>query len=248
MYVNNYTKIRIGKNAVEFRGYEHLNVTGKKNCTGVERTPEEKERHYDWRQDQKAENIRRLIEINFQNDNSIFVTLTFAEEPTTVEDANCIFKKFVRQLKRKYDNLLYVAVLEKGEQGRFHYHAIFNIKYSNIAEADIIKAWKWGNEVDVQNVYDFKHLGFYITKSSNSVNDELYRKRRFLHAKELKKEIIVQSWDDTKEVDKIRKQVSEESFFSAYAFQHEQSGYVNVSIYNQNLKLYGEYVYATRKK
>ena len=244
---NIYTKLKITKDTVEIRNYEHLNVTGRKKGKGVEKTDEEKAYHYGWRQSEKAKKIQNLMQINFENDNAIFVTVTFTQEPETVKDANCILKKFVRLLKKVYNNLIYIAILEKGELGRFHYHVVFNIKYSKIATADIINAWKWGIAVDVKNVYNVRGLGVYITKSFGNEDETMYGKRRFLHAKELQKEIVVKSWDDAKTVDNMKKQLSADNYFSSYNFLHDKCGYVNVTTYMQDLNVYGKYVYAKRK-
>ena len=187
------------------------------------------------------------MEINFENNRAIFVTVTFSQEPESVEAANCILKKFIRLLKKRYEKLIYIAVLEKGELGRFHYHLVFNIEYSAIATADIVEAWKWGLAIDVKNVYNLRGLGIYITKSFGNEDATVYGKRRFLHAKELQKEIVVKSWDDAKAVDNLKKQINNDNFFSSYNFIHDKCGYVNVTTYMQDLNVYGECVYAKRK-
>ena len=50
---NIYTKLKITKDTVEIRNYEHLNVTRRKKGKGVEKTDEEKAYHYGWRQSEK---------------------------------------------------------------------------------------------------------------------------------------------------------------------------------------------------
>ena len=71
-------------------------------------------------------NIIRLISAN--NDLDIFITLTFAQEPTIPESKKQL-DNFFKRLKRVYKDLKYLYVLEFGSRkGRLHYHCLMNIE------------------------------------------------------------------------------------------------------------------------
>lgn len=254
MYDVSKSKITITRDTVEIRRYEKLNLTGKKkeNTEKKERTEEESIYHYNWRQKNKAKTIQNIISINFENDKSIFVTVTFAKEPESVEEANKFLKKFLRIMRKRYSDLLYLAILEKGSYvevgGRFHYHIIFNIEYSEIAEDDIRQAWKWGSEINVQRTYDLAKLARYMTKGFEKVEPEFYNKKRYLSSEGMQKEKIIKAWDDPDAAYQVEEKLTKEDFLSGFRFENDRSGEVQVLLYAKDLNVFQRYKYATRNE
>lgn len=101
--------------------------TGTKDNEGRTRDTCSKQTHKD-----KVRNLResrnkivRLIKSN--PDMTTFITLTFKEVPS-VSDSKQLLTKFFRKLKKDYEGLKYLYVLELGElNGRLHYHVLCNM-------------------------------------------------------------------------------------------------------------------------
>lgn len=127
------------------------------------------------------QNLRNLINCNFDN-NTSFLTLTFAKNIIHVEQANYEFKKFKQKLQRIYEKkgkkLKYVGVIEfqdgkkyidkngdikKGiGRGAIHYHLLLfdspYIDFKVIGEA-------WGNGfISINKCDDIDNMGAYLVK------------------------------------------------------------------------------------
>lgn len=88
----------------------------------------ERQAEYQSTVNQRARNkIRRLINANF-DENSLFVTLTFAENVQDVAWANKQFQNFIKKMKRRQADFGYVAVIEFQKRGAVHYHMLCNLK------------------------------------------------------------------------------------------------------------------------
>lgn len=138
---------------------------------------------------EKRHDIRRLIEMNYKKWSTKFITLTFSEHITDVEDANYEFKKFIQRLKRKLDNpLKYLAVWERTKKNRIHYHmVIFDLKYIEWQTLEKV----WGNGFikinDISHV-ESQNVGRYIAKYfSKDVDFKDYKKKAFFTSRNLKK-------------------------------------------------------------
>lgn len=138
---------------------------------------------------EKRHDIRRLIEMNYKKWSTKFITLTFSEHITEVEDANYEFKKFIQRLKRKLKMpLKYLAVWERTKKNRIHYHmVIFDLKYIKWQTLEKI----WGNGFikinDISHV-ESQNVGRYIAKYfSKDVDFKDYKKKAFFTSRNLKK-------------------------------------------------------------
>lgn len=110
--------------------------------------------------------LRRLINANaFQyKEKDKFITLTFAGEEPTREEVVEKFRQFKYRLKRRYPDVEYIAVIERGTQGtkRLHLHCIFfNLPY--VKQKEFTQIWKYGR-VDIQAIDSFYDLANYIVK------------------------------------------------------------------------------------
>ncbi|WP_349401483.1 rolling circle replication-associated protein, partial [Clostridium perfringens] len=71
-------------------------------------------------------NIIRLIKSN--EDMKTFITLTFEKE-TDYKESKILLNNLFNKLRRKYNNLKYLWVLEFGTKNqRLHYHLLTNIE------------------------------------------------------------------------------------------------------------------------
>ncbi|WP_210140080.1 Rep protein [Staphylococcus sp. GDY8P112P] len=149
---------------------------------------------------EKRHDIRRLIEMNYVEGHTKFVTLTFSNHVTDVEKANYEFKKFIERFKYKLQKgIKYLAVWERTKKDRIHYHmVIFDLKY--IKWSDLEKVW--GNGFikinDVSHV-ESENVGRYIAKYfSKELDIRDYKKKAFFTSKNLKKpkKITLQSHEE----------------------------------------------------
>lgn len=154
---------------------------------------EERKKEYSGTVNQKARNkIRRLINANFGSDN-MFITLTYKENMTNVDQGNYDLKKFVQKMKRRQKDFQYVAVLEFQKRGAVHYHMLCNyrLEWKNTEE---LKAHErelakkvWGHGfVDI----GYKHtdnVGAYLIKYMTKSNDDerLKGKKRYFFSRSL---------------------------------------------------------------
>ena len=138
--------------------------------------------------------VRRLANTNFAGKNAKFVTLTYAENKTSVSAADHDFKTCIQRLtyyaNKNGEEFKYIAVREFQERGAVHYHMLCNLPYTeNKVLADI-----WGHGfVNIQSVEEVDNVGAYITKyMTKDVEDErLLGKKKYLCSKNLAEPIEV---------------------------------------------------------
>lgn len=163
----NYVKIIVTNNIIEYFEYEKLNVTGAPPPSAYEVVKgegREKEENYKRYQQVRRDAIRRLVTMNFDKDMSKFITLTFKENIKDVKVANKHFHTFVKRLRRRFTDLKYVAVIEfqdKNKRGAVHYHMIANLPYIKAKELETI----WSNGFIKINAIDkVDNIGAYVIK------------------------------------------------------------------------------------
>ena len=247
----NFRKSIISRTRVDVVEMEHMYIGKNKNekANGKKRivTEREKDAHYMRRQKAKAEDVKRLMEINFENFRSTFVTLTFSKQPADLKEANKCIRNFIRFLKKRYYDLRYLAVVESNDYGNFHYHLVLNVVYDTMLEKDIRKAWKHGIEVEIKEVYDIEGLAGYITKQFTKRDGVLYGKKRCLHSKELQDAIVVKSWDADIELQNyVKTELKEEVPVSYYFCKNENAGVVRYASYDKKIDFFDSYVVARR--
>jgi hypothetical protein len=138
------------------------------------------------------EKLRRLINANF-DENSLFITLTFREHVTDIEEANYNLKKFLQKMKRRYEGFAYVAVIEFTKKGRIHYHMLVNgvrLEWKTHEELqsherDLADVWGHGY-VDIgykKNDNAGAYLLKYMTKEH--IDERLEGKKRYFFSRNL---------------------------------------------------------------
>lgn len=155
----------------------------------------------------RRDKIRRLACTNFNNRYDKFLTLTFAENKTNIEECNLLFKNFIKRLKYKYNLLClkYLAVIEFQERGSVHYHVLLNIPYIPHKELQEL----WGNGfVFVNAISHVDNLGAYILKYMTKDNNDtrLMGKKAYLTSRNLKQEETIVN-HDLKDFDKLESKI-----------------------------------------
>lgn len=124
--------------------------------------------------------LRYLINSNFYGSkNELFITLTYKENMQDVKRLYRDFDKFVKKMKRKFGNILYISVVEPQQRGAFHYHVLIkfldksNKKKIFIKNEIIEKMWGQGF-VNVQSTYGIDNIGAYLTAylTDIEINDD----------------------------------------------------------------------------
>ena len=123
--------------------FDELNLKkSTKNDFLIENTEEKEEEEQEEKKIELKDNIeiknivrsklecQRLAKCNIK-DWKIFVTLTFAENETNIENANKKFRNFIRKVTRVYDNFKYICIPEFQKRGAIHYHILCNIDINN---------------------------------------------------------------------------------------------------------------------
>ncbi len=92
--------------------------------------------------------IRRLIAANSgqYQCKDLFITFTFAENITSLKEANLCWTAFIKRLKYHLGfNPAYVAVVEFQKRGAVHYHAVFfNIPFIENIKDKWAEIWSHG--------------------------------------------------------------------------------------------------------
>lgn len=130
--------------------------------------------------------IRRIIEANYRayGFEPVFLTLTFKENVTDVDQANLHFHDFIKRLDYKFQKRFrYLAIVEFQKRGAVHYHCIFfnmdlEIERSERRDRVIASLWRVGF-VDIERVRHAKVVSAYVCKYLNkAVHDSRLRGRK----------------------------------------------------------------------
>lgn len=175
---------------------------------------------------------RRLAIANF-NEESIFMTLTFADNMSDVSYADNEFKKFNKRLKDRYGSYDYIAVREFQKRGAVHYHIVCNVPFNwhdkkqlQALEREIGEnVWKHGF-VDIQRMNNTKrgqnvdNVGAYLTKYMSKEFDDsrLQGKKAYLNSKGLVQPIVITGDAALKLVEEYKNK--KETFTNAYANEY----------------------------
>lgn len=194
-----YKKAIISGNVIEIYEYEHLNVKGGGDIQGDGKNKEE---NYERTQRRRKNELRRLITQNFESFGSKFVTLTFDEardfDYKDVKACNQYFKKFIQRLRRRIENLKYVAVIEfqdKNDRGAVHYHMICNIPW--VKKSELAEIWGAGF-VKVNRIDSVDNVGVYVTAYMTADMDDtrLMGLKAYNASKGLTRPVEAKSWQD----------------------------------------------------
>lgn len=145
-----------------------------------------KKLHYANTNHKRRDTIRRLACCNFDNKYDKFLTLTFAENKTDVQECNILFKAFIRKLRevKHISNLKYLAVIEFQERGAVHYHVLLNIPY--IPQRELQDLWGHGF-VFINAIDHVDNIGAYIVKymTKDNTDTRLRGQKAYLFSRNL---------------------------------------------------------------
>jgi len=130
-------------------------------------------------------NLRRLVNTNAGSLNK-FLTLTFAENVESVDEANYHFRLFMLRLRRLFPPLQYVAVVEFQKRGAVHYHILLNLPYT--LNEQIATLWGHGF-IRINRISKAYHVGRYIAKyiQKGTIDNRLWGKKAFWRSRGLAK-------------------------------------------------------------
>jgi hypothetical protein len=134
--------------------------------------------------------VYELANVNFNNQNSKFVTFVPEENVTDVQEANKYFNLFIKRVKYKFGDFKYLAVIQfqhKNNQ-RVHYHVLWDLAY--IKQEKLLKIWGDGKgSVYINKIYHVDNLGASLLRyMGKSVGDpRLFGSNTYLCSKGLKR-------------------------------------------------------------
>ena len=163
------------------------------------------------RTDNLARSRNLLIDLAHQNYSlwKSFITLTFKENVTDINEANKAFHIWVTCISQKFPNFKYIAVPEYQKRGAVHYHLITNIecgsdlipqrkkKYTKSAKGgykclDYYNLPYWGkgfsSAFNLQMTDDKFQVAIYITKYLyKDIDNRLYGRKKIMHSQDLER-------------------------------------------------------------
>lgn len=210
VYYNRQFKIVKDKNLDKFKFENPITLISSK--------PQKKEKHLQTLKQIELKNINRskyemlrLVKTN-EEDFKTFITLTFAENITSIEDANKIFDIWRTKIKSIKKDFKYICVPEFQKRGAVHYHLLSNleiektyeyIRRNKKLETKLIilqkgkktqydvKYWPYGYSsiFKVKNIDVVGYMSKYMTKD---IDNRLWGKRRYLYSQNLKKPTVLE--------------------------------------------------------
>ncbi|MBC2723729.1 hypothetical protein [Desulfosporosinus sp.] len=175
--------------------------------------------------------IERLSFANF-NTHDKFITLTFAETPLSLKQANTDFKHFIQKLRYRFRNFRYLAVLQfqdKNDRGTVHYHLLTDLPY--IDQVELAALWGHGF-VKINSIRHVENVGEYVTShlTDDPFDARLHGHKIFFTSRNLKKPVIVRGIEAKEIADalKTKKEVS------AMYYHSEYFGKINITKFNLN--------------
>lgn len=182
--------------------------------------------------------LRRLINANawhwFDEKNKPytpkFLTLTFAENVTNLEQANPEFMLFIKRLSYYVGHKVqYNAVVEFQDRGAVHYHVVFyNLPY--IPAPKISKIWGEGF-IRINKIEDVDNVGAYVSKymGKDLGDDKLVGKKCYFSSRGLKKPRQVK---EKNQVESIRTALPDSTIKYQSEFENDYTGKVEYTQYN----------------
>ncbi len=145
--MSKYTHYTIGRNFVKATEYDKIN-TGRKSAKTRQpaspMTQQELDTAYQYRQRAKREKLLRLADVNFEAGECVFITLTFRENVQDYDTAVKAFKGFTKRLRRKLEDVQYIATLEIQQRGAYHFHLLINAPDVQFGLDNIAPLWHNG--------------------------------------------------------------------------------------------------------
>ncbi len=149
-------------------------------------------------------NLTRLINANARQwsdpDGKIyqpkFITLTFAENITDLEQGNKMYTNFLKRFNyyltgEKTNHLKYVTNPEFQKRGAEHFHSVyFNLHWFD--KDELAKIWEHGF-IKIRNIEQVRNIGLYMTKymSKDFIDPRLEGHKRYFPSRNLFRPIVI---------------------------------------------------------
>ena len=146
--------------------------------------------------------MERLVKCNIEEWKT-FVTLTFADNIKSIEEANKQFNTWRTYIKQLKSDFKCVGVPEFQKRGAVHYHLLTNINYNDfdlLSQEEVkiynkksgwqigrtIKGWNKGYSM-CKNMCDINVIGYLTKYMTKDIDNRLWGKRRYFYTHNLKK-------------------------------------------------------------
>ena len=141
--------------------------------------------------------LYRLIRANikqFGGVPAVFLTLTYADNQTSLKRGNADFRLFIKRLRYETrSNLRYVCIPEFQKRGAVHYHIMFfNLPFIAIRTIDDL--WPWGYS-RIETTKNIKNVAAYMAKylTKDLIHETLKGHRILMTSKNL---LRPQEWEN----------------------------------------------------
>ena len=206
--IKNAYKIKIGRRRTHITTYENLQlqttqqIKKDKPQTIKKNIPSEYAKfNYYNRMKQRRKVIKELCYNNFEIPNVVMLTLTFDSKKnpekayTDIEITHYEFKKFIQRVNNHYQDFKHVTTFSRQKNGNWHYHVMCNFNKS-MNNAEINRLWNNGithiTYIDTASLFETAMK--YLIDNMNEVAGELNKKRGYLFAKSMERDVEITSW------------------------------------------------------
>jgi len=133
--------------------------------------------------------IRRIINANKNqyDQKTKFITYTFKENITSLEEANKKWRKYCKKIQYRYGKIKYLSVVEFQKRGAIHYHVLyFNLPYIKEIKPTLSKLWKHGF-INIKTLKEVRNVGAYVCKylQKEIMDKRLLREKAYFCSKGL---------------------------------------------------------------
>lgn len=209
LYDNGLIEVKSYKKPIEKlkEGYEPL-----EDDNSLGRVSSSKINDREVRKDSLFRSKKILMDYAYENERYFisFVTLTFSENISIIENANNDFRKFVTSMRRTFSDFKYLGVPEFQKRGAVHYHLLTNLTPGSelcpLQEGQKdkydVKYWNYGfsSVFDLKSTDEKFNIALYITKYlTKDFDSRLFGRTKVLKSNNLDKplEIDIQRTDNT---------------------------------------------------
>lgn len=157
--------------------------------------------NYAKRNKSRAEVFRNLAYLNFRMDAVKLVTLTFDEKIVNCKDFSVCkeeFKKFIKRLRGKFRNLVYLGVYGKQKNGNLHYHLFMNLP-DDVRNKEIETVWGLGR-TNISSIYSFSEFStkihYCIDNMMKIAWEDLQGEKAYVHGNGMQRPKVFRSWKE----------------------------------------------------
>lgn len=209
------------------------------------------------RSDSITRSYSLLVDLALQNANHFksFITLTFKENETDIESANRKFSNYIKMIKTKNKNMMYICVPEFQKRGSIHYHMMTNLevntelipkrtkkhiynpktKKTKILEYYDLKYWSHGYSTafDLELTDERFSVAAYMTKYFfKDIDHRLFNKNKILYSRNLEKPNIKKLSENSNEMRNYNE------YLEKFKNKTKEKHIVTINNYAPNLSIY----------